>query len=72
MKKIKLAVIFGGKSSEYPVSLHSSASLLSQLHQDRYELLLIGITKTGKWLHYHGSIEDLEHDHWEQIGRAHV
>ncbi len=66
MKKIKLAVIFGGKSSEYPVSLHSSASLLSQLHQDRYELLLIGITKTGKWLHYHGSIEDLEHDHWEQ------
>ena len=66
MKKIKLAVIFGGKSSEYPVSLHSSASLLSQLHQDRYELLLIGITKMGKWLHYHGSIEDLEHDHWEQ------
>ncbi len=64
MKKIKLAVIFGGNSSEYPVSLHSTGSVLSQINKDRYELILIGITRDGEWYHYHGSIEDLEHDHW--------
>ncbi len=64
MKKIKLAIIFGGKSSEYPVSLHSTASVLRQIHRDRYELVLIGITPAGKWLRYQGSIDDLEHDHW--------
>lgn len=64
MNKIKLAVIFGGKSSEYPVSLHSTGSLLSQLNKDRYDVMKIGISKDGKWYEYHGSIEDLEHDHW--------
>ena len=64
MEKIKLAVIFGGKSSEYPVSLHSTASLLRQINRERYELSTIGISKTGDWFLYHGSIDDLEHDHW--------
>lgn len=64
MKKIKLAVIFGGKSSEYPVSLHSSASLLRQLHKERYDIVTIGISKQGDWYLYQGSIDDLEHDHW--------
>lgn len=64
MKKIKLAVIFGGKSSEYPVSLHSTGSLLTQLHEDRYEVIKIGIREDGTWMQYTGSIEDLEHDHW--------
>lgn len=64
MKKIKLAVIFGGKSSEYPVSLHSTASLLRQINRERYELHTIGISKEGDWFLYHGSIDDLEHDHW--------
>lgn len=64
MKKIKLAILFGGKSSEYPVSLHSTASLLRQINRERYELTLIGITRAGKWLKYQGDIDALEHDHW--------
>lgn len=64
MKKIRLAIIFGGKSSEYPVSLHSTASVLRQINKERYELVLIGITPDGKWFRYQGSVEDLEHDHW--------
>lgn len=64
MNKIKLAVIFGGKSSEYPVSLHSTGSLLSQINKDTYEVIMIGISEDGKWYHYQGSIEALEHDHW--------
>ncbi len=64
MKKIKLAVIFGGKSSEYPVSLHSTASLLRQINRERYDITMIGISQTGDWYLYQGSIDDLEHDHW--------
>lgn len=64
MSKLKLAVIFGGNSSEYPVSLHSTGSLLTQINKERYEILMIGITRDGKWYHYQGDIEAIEHDHW--------
>ncbi len=64
MNKIRLAVIFGGKSSEYPVSLHSTGSLLSQIAKDKYEVVMIGITKEGAWFQYFGDVEDIEHDHW--------
>lgn len=64
MKKLKLAIIFGGQSSEYPVSLHSVASLLSQIHKERYEILMIGISQDGKWYHYQGTVEAIEHDQW--------
>lgn len=64
MKKIKLAVIFGGKSSEYPVSLHSAGSLLHQIDTSRYDLIYIGISKDGDWYLYDGDIESIEHDTW--------
>lgn len=64
MKKIKLAIIFGGKSSEYPVSLHSAGSLIHAIHKDVYELIFIGISKDGKWYIYNGDIEGIEHDTW--------
>ena len=64
MEKIRLAVIFGGKSSEYPVSLHSAGSLLHQINKDRYDLFLVGISKNGEWFAYHGDIDHIEHDTW--------
>lgn len=64
MKKITVAVIFGGKSSEYPVSLHSTGSLLTQIHKELYNIIMIGIDKDGKWFHYQGDIEGIEHDTW--------
>lgn len=67
MEKIKLAVIFGGKSSEYSVSLHSAESLLQNCDPQRYDLTLIGITKEGKWLHYPSrDFEAIAHDHWHE------
>lgn len=66
MKKIKLAIIFGGKSSEYPVSLHSTASVLRQIDKNKYDILCIGINQDGKWYTYNGTIDALEHDHWQQ------
>lgn len=64
MSKIKLAIIFGGQSSEYPVSLHSAGSLIHQIHKDRYDLIYIGISKDGKWYVYEGDVEGIEHDTW--------
>ncbi|MCI8271519.1 MAG: D-alanine--D-alanine ligase [Erysipelotrichaceae bacterium] len=64
MKKIKLAVIFGGQSSEYPVSLHSTASVLRQIDTKKYEILKVGISQDGKWYTYYGDIDALEHDQW--------
>ena len=52
MNKIKMAVVFGGKSSEYSVSLHSAASLLKNCSEELYDLVLIGITKDGDWYVY--------------------
>lgn len=64
MKKIKLAVLFGGKSSEYSVSLHSAGSLLKQLNKELYEILYVGITEEGNWYAYEGDIDAIEHDTW--------
>lgn len=64
MSKMKLAIIFGGKSSEYPVSLHSAGSLIHQINKERYDLMFVGISKDGTWYAYDGDIESIEHDTW--------
>lgn len=64
MSKLRLAIIFGGKSSEYPVSLHSAGSLIRKINKDRYDLVLIGISKEGKWYLYNGDVEKIDHDEW--------
>ncbi|MDD3049343.1 MAG: D-alanine--D-alanine ligase [Bacilli bacterium] len=65
MNKIKLAVIFGGKSSEYGVSLHSASSAIENMDTNLYELIFIGIDELGKWHHYPGDVEGIEHDEWK-------
>ncbi len=49
-KKIKVAVIFGGRSGEHEVSLVSAASVMQALDRSKYDLLPIGITKEGRWV----------------------
>lgn len=66
MSKIRLAVIFGGKSSEYSVSLHSAGSAIHNMDEALYDLIYIGITEDGKWYHYEGDVEAIEHDTWHQ------
>lgn len=48
--KLKVAVLFGGRSGEHEVSLMSAASVLSVIDRDRYEVIEIGITHQGAWL----------------------
>jgi D-alanine-D-alanine ligase len=49
-KKIRVGIIFGGKSSEHEVSLASAASIIASIDKDKYEIVPIGITKTGRWV----------------------
>ncbi len=49
-QKIRLVVLFGGRSGEHEVSLMSARSVLAALKPDRYEIIPVGITKEGRWL----------------------
>jgi D-alanine-D-alanine ligase len=46
-QKIRLGIIFGGKSGEHEVSIASAASVISALNPQEFEITVIGITKTG-------------------------
>ena len=50
MSKIKVAVLFGGQSSEHEVSCRSALTIIHNMDKERYEQLLVGITKEGRWL----------------------
>ncbi|NLK08549.1 MAG: D-alanine--D-alanine ligase [Firmicutes bacterium] len=49
-KKLRIGVIFGGRSSEHEVSLTSAACVLEAIDKTKYEVVPIGITKAGQWL----------------------
>jgi D-alanine-D-alanine ligase len=49
-KKLRVGVIFGGRSGEHEVSLLSGASIVKAIDHDKYDVVLIGIAKSGEWL----------------------
>ena len=61
-----ILVLFGGRSTEYGVSLQSAHAVLSNLDRSRYRPLMVGITREGRWLHYSGPLDRLEDDTWHQ------
>lgn len=65
MAKIKVAVLFGGASSEHKVSLISASNVIKSIPEDKYEITCIGITKTGRWLYYPGDVESIANGQWE-------
>jgi len=50
MKKLRVGVLFGGRSGEHEISLLSAASVLKAIHPEKYEVVPIGITKQGRWV----------------------
>jgi D-alanine-D-alanine ligase len=50
MKKLRVGVLFGGRSGEHEVSLLSAASVVNAIDKTKYEVVPIGITKEGRWL----------------------
>ncbi len=49
-RKIRVGVIFGGRSGEHEVSLASARSVMSAMDKEKYEIVPIGITKEGRWI----------------------
>lgn len=63
-RKRKIAVIFGGCSPEYGVSLQSAHAVIRYMDRLKYEPVLIGITKSGDWFHFSGDIDKIPDDAW--------
>ncbi len=49
-RKLRVAVLFGGKSAEHEVSLQSARNVINALDKDKYDVVPIGIDKDGRWL----------------------
>jgi len=52
MSKIKVAILFGGRSTEHEISLLSAQNVFKSLDKEKYDPVLIGIDKTGRWSTY--------------------
>ncbi len=70
MKKTLLC-LFGGRSTEYEVSLMSVCSVLRALDTEKYDTLMLGITREGTWYLYNGTLEAIADDTWH-TDRAHL
>lgn len=66
MSKKKIAVIFGGNSTEYEVSLQSAYSVFEHINTDKYEVLPIGITRDGEWYRYAGEYGKILDNTWHE------
>ncbi|MCI7147136.1 MAG: D-alanine--D-serine ligase VanG [Firmicutes bacterium] len=66
MKKKTIAVLFGGCSSEYGISLNSGYAVLANMDREKYQPIAIGITKDGRWLRYDGDLEKIRTDLWHK------
>lgn len=66
MNQKKVAVLFGGVSSEHEVSRLTAASVLKNLDRDLWEPVTVGITKDGRWLLYRGPAEAIPDGSWER------
>jgi D-alanine-D-alanine ligase len=49
-RKTRVAVVFGGRSSEHAISCVSAGSILAALEDDQYDVLPVGITREGRWV----------------------
>src|SRR6202158_6599483 len=58
-KRLRIGILFGGRSAEHEVSLASAASVIRGLDPDKYEAVPIGISKDGHWLIGEGAVKML-------------
>ena len=66
MSKKKVAVVFGGFSPEYEVSLNSTYSVINAIDNEKYDVMMLGITKKGQWYRYCGDVDDIPNDKWHK------
>lgn len=66
-EKKRIAVIFGGQSSEHEVSRVSAESVIRNIDRDKFDVVMLGITRDGRWLSYEGPVEKLGTGEWQSI-----
>ncbi len=66
MEKIRLAVLFGGMSSEHEVSRVSSKAIIDNLDKGKYEIYPVGITKDGRWFLTEAGTDEIADGSWEK------
>ncbi len=69
MQKLRVGVLFGGRSGEHEVSLLSAASIVEAMDKNKYDVVPIGITKDGRWLTADGAQRLLRGDQPEHQPR---
>ncbi len=65
MSRIKVLVLFGGRSSEHNISCLSAIKVIKSFNAERYEVIKVGITKKGRWLYFPGDLDMLRDGSWE-------
>lgn len=63
-QKTNVAVLFGGCSPEYRVSLQSAHAVITHMDLQTYRPVLVGISPAGEWLHFTGKVEQIAADTW--------
>lgn len=69
-EKKRIAVIYGGQSSEHEVSRFSAEAVLRNIDKEKFEVAMIGITKDGRWLSYDGPIGLLGTGEWQVLAES--
>ena len=70
MTKLRLGVIFGGRSGEHEISLRSARSILSEIDRDKYEVIPIAISKSGQWFSGPNALEKSELGQFQDLDRV--
>lgn len=60
MARIRVAVVYGGRSSEHGISVVSAGSVISALDPERYEVIPVGISTDGRWMLTDGKVETMQ------------
>lgn len=64
MIKKRIAIIFGGNSTEYEVSLQSASAVFENINTKKFDIVPIGISRNGEWYHYTGEIKRIADNTW--------
>lgn len=66
MEKPNVAVLFGGCSTEYEISLASAAAVIEQIDPAQFTPILVGISRDGEWYRYTGPLCNIAADTWRR------
>lgn len=72
MSRKRIAIIFGGNSAEYEVSLQSASAVFQHIDRESFDVMPIGITREGEWYRYTGELNRIaDNTWWEDQGYLH-